>query len=143
MPACRIDDIQDAPQKPIHTILVVDDEELICLVVAEYLRDCGFHVVEAASGDAAVEILQSGETKIDLVFSDIQMPGKINGLALAKWLRVNQPEVRVMLTSGHAGSAASAAELCEHGPLLQKPYEHQEVLKRVRMVIGNAGYPQI
>ena len=69
---------------PPQVILVVDDEVLIRSVIAEYLRECGFHVFEAADGSEAIEILQGAGMPIDLVFSDVQMP-KLGGFELARW----------------------------------------------------------
>jgi hypothetical protein len=77
------------------TILVVEDEVLVRLVISDYLRDCGDHVVEAASAAAAKAVLQSN-TKVDLVFSDVQMPGEADERAV-EWqssLRVPRGKFR-------------------------------------------------
>ncbi len=121
-----------------HTILVVEDDVLIRMIVCEYLRDCGYQVIEAADGEEAVRLLQADTMKVDLVFSDVQMPGAVDGFALSQWVRLNRPGLPVMLTSGHVGAASKAVELCENGPLLHKPYEHQELLRRLRMVLDQA-----
>jgi CheY-like chemotaxis protein len=118
--------------------LVVDDEVLVRLAVGEYLRDCGFHVFEAADGNEAIEVLQAAELPIDLVFSDVQMPG-LDGFGLARWIRENRPEVRVLLTSGNpAGVAAKATELCHEGPVVAKPYDHAALLQRIKRMLARA-----
>ncbi|MGZ5904834.1 MAG: response regulator, partial [Reyranella sp.] len=77
--------VLDEPVLP-PTVLVVEDEILVRTVIAAYLRDCGFDVVEAGSADEAVRVLEAG-VRIDIVFSDINMPGSLDGFGLAQWLR--------------------------------------------------------
>ena len=80
-------------------VLVVDDDAAIRLVLADTLRDAGFCVIEARSGTDAVSYLRSGG-RVDLIFSDIQMPGSMDGLELARRLRVERPSLPVILASG-------------------------------------------
>jgi CheY-like chemotaxis protein len=82
-------------------ILVVEDEVLIRAVIAEELRLAGFSVIEAGRADEALTYIKAGE-QVDLVFSDIQTPGSLNGLQLAEILRGKYPEIPVILTSGNA-----------------------------------------
>lgn len=124
-----------AEDKPrVDTILAVDDEVLVRMVVADHLRDCGFRVVEAGNGREAIAILES-DRAIDLVFSDIQMP-EVSGFELAQWIRRERPEVRIILTSGGVKAAEAASELCENGPLMTKPYELDDVVRRVRALLA-------
>ena len=123
---------------PFPTILVVEDEVLIRLVIADYLRDCGYKVHEAVSGEEAIAILQAPEVSIDVVFSDVEMPGSMDGFALARWVRVNKPGMEVILTSGIERSADIAATLCEAGPLMKKPYSSQDVVDRLRQLAAKA-----
>ena len=90
----------DAPKPERKTILVVDDEVLVRMVIAEELRDRGYLVVEAASADEAAAILRAG-MDVDLVFTDVTMPGRLDGLALAELVRANYPSLKVVITSGH------------------------------------------
>lgn len=113
------------------TILVVEDEILIRLTVADYLRECGFHVLEASNADEAVSVLEA-EVEVDIVFSDIQMPGSMDGFALARWIRRHHPRVRVLLTSGLGRTSAVARDLCEENPLMPKPYDHGSLLERLK-----------
>jgi len=123
---------------PFPTILVVEDEVLIRLVIADYLRDCGYKVHEAVSGEEAIAILQAPEVSIDVVFSDVEMPGSMDGFALARWVRANKPGMEVILTSGIERSADTAATLCEAGPLMKKPYSSQDVVDRLRQLAAKA-----
>ena len=123
---------------PFPTILVVEDEVLIRLVIADYLRDCGYKVHEAVSGEEAIAILRAPEVSIDVVFSDVEMPGSMDGFALARWVRANKPGMEVILTSGIERSADIAATLCEAGPLMKKPYSSQDVVDRLRQLAAKA-----
>jgi CheY-like chemotaxis protein len=121
-----------------QTILVVDDEVLIRLELADYLRACGYRVLEASSAEEAMAVMQT-EHRVDLVFSDVQMPGPTDGFGLARWIRANRPGVKVILTSGVARSAALAGELCDEGPLEAKPYDPQRLLERIKRTLAQVG----
>lgn len=123
-------------QSPPKAILVVDDEVLIRFVIADYLRDCGYHVLEAASGDEALELLSSKSVTIDLVFSDVQMPGQTDGFGLARWIRDNRPGIRIVLTSGIARTADLAEDLCSIGPIEAKPYDAKSLAGRIRTLLA-------
>src|SRR4029079_6843338 len=86
-------------ESPLHTLLVVEDDVLIRLVIADYLRECGYKVYEAVNAPEAIAMLQSPEVAVDIVFSDVQMPGDMDGFALSRWIRANKPGVQVILTS--------------------------------------------
>jgi CheY-like chemotaxis protein len=123
---------------PLQTILVVEDEVLIRLVIAEYLRECGYRVHEAVSAEEAILILQAPEVSIDIVFSDVEMQGAMDGFGLARWVRAHMPDTQVILTSGADRSADIAGTLCEAGPLMKKPYHTQEVVDRIKQLKATA-----
>jgi CheY-like chemotaxis protein len=125
----------------LHTFLVVEDEVLIRLVIADYLRECGYKVYEAVNAQEAIAMLQSPEVAVDIVFSDVQMPGDMDGFALSRWIRANKPGVQVILTSGVERSANIAATLCEAGPLLEKPYPSQDVVDRIKQLAARVERP--
>lgn len=120
------------------TVLVVESDVLIRMAVSAYLRECGFKVIEATGGEEATRILQTG-TPIDVVFSDVGTPGQADGFGLAQWIRRERPETKVILTSGVKRSAQDAGELCEHGPILAKPYEHGDLERRIRLMLAREG----
>jgi CheY-like chemotaxis protein len=124
----------ESPPRP--TVLVVEDEVLIRMSVADYLRECGYRVVEAGNGDEALAVLES-DTHIDILFSDVQMPGSIDGFGLSRWVRRERRAVKVILTSGVAHAAESAGDLCEEGPMLAKPYDHADLERRIRTLLAN------
>lgn len=107
-------------------VLVVEDEILLRYVTADYLEDCGFSVLQAANADEAVGLLRRNR-EVGAVFSDIQMPGSMNGLGLAHWISETLPGVKVLLTSGQVLPAAAT-----EWTLLAKPYDMAEVERRLR-----------
>jgi CheY-like chemotaxis protein len=128
--------ISDEPvPAPPPVVLVVEDDVLVRTVVAAYLRDCGFDVVEAGSADEAIRVLQA-DIGVDIVFSDVNMPGSMDGFGLAQWLRRERPGLKVILTSGAARTAKEAGDLCEHGPMLAKPYDHAELERHIRTLLA-------
>src|ERR1043166_7949738 len=96
-----------ADGRPPATVLVVEDEVLIRLMIAEYLREFGYRVLEARNGEEAKNIL-GNEDEVGVVFSDVRMPGSIDGLALARWISRNKPEIGILLTSAYVAPAEAA-----------------------------------
>jgi two-component system, response regulator PdtaR len=126
----------DSPDSEVErqrTVLVVEDDVLERGPLAEYLRDAGFRVIEAANGHEAVEVLSS-EMTVDIVFSDIRMPGEIDGLALAHWVDQRMPNVRVLLTSGDR--ALHIERLPGPGHYIGKPYIYRDVERLLRQLMG-------
>ena len=114
---------------PPPTILVVEDDVLVRSLVATYLRDSGFDVIEANGADEAIRFLQA-ELTVDIVFSDIQMPGSMDGFGLAQWMRRERPWLKIILTSGAARTAQEA------GPILAKPYDYAELERHIRSLLA-------
>ena len=117
------------------TVLVVEDEVLIRLMIAEYLREFGYRVLEARNGEEAKRILCNGND-VGVVFSDVRMPGSVDGLALARWISSNKPEIGVLLTSAYVAPAEVAETGAAARALLRKPYTPNEVLQRIRGLTG-------
>jgi CheY-like chemotaxis protein len=122
---------------PEATVLVVDDEVLVRTAIAEYLRECGYRVLEAANAAEAVMVLQDSEFHVDVVLSTVEMPGSMDGFGLSKWVREHRPAIDVILAGTPARAAASAAELCDKGPMLARPYEPQLVLDRIKRMLAD------
>ena len=117
-------------------ILVVETEILIRMVIAAYLRDCGYKVIEAANADEALLILRQPELRVDVVFSDVDVTGTMDGFGLSHWVRANRPGVETILVGTVARAADAAADLCESGPLLAKPYEPQTIVGRIKTLLA-------
>jgi CheY-like chemotaxis protein len=78
-------------------VLVAEDEELVRLVVTEVLRDAGFEVIEAEHAEAALSVLEQHAARVHVLFTDIQMPGAMDGLALAHHTSQNWPEIALLI----------------------------------------------
>ena len=116
-------------------LLLVDAEELVRTPLAQYLRECGYRVLEATSSEEAQKLLSQGSQTIDVVLADIQtLQG--SGFAFAGWVRENKPGVRVLLAGTIAAAARRAGDLCEEEPPIRKPYDHQIVLDRIRRLFA-------
>ena len=114
-----------APQS--ITVLVVEDEVLVRFDTADMLREAGYVVLEAANADEAKSLLKTFP-EVALVFSDIQMPGSMDGAAFARFVRENYPEIQVILTSG---AVAPPDEADAAIPFFAKPYRPNDVVKRI------------
>jgi CheY-like chemotaxis protein len=117
---------------PPETILFVEDEALVRMDMAEFLRECGYRVHEAANAKEAVQALES-KFAVDLVFTDINLPEGMDGLELAEWVFNNRPGVRVLVTSGGAPRSDIPRTI---KPVLVKPYTGRDLLDRIRQELG-------
>ncbi|MET0241036.1 MAG: response regulator [Sphingobium sp.] len=113
------------------TVLIVEDEPLIRLISAEILGDAGYRVLEADGAGQALEVLQR-DGDIDLLFTDIRMPGLMDGLKLAETVHERWPAVHLLVTSGHI--RLSDNDLPDAGTFLPKPYRSQDLIDRVAWI---------
>jgi DNA-binding NtrC family response regulator len=116
-----------------HTVLVVDDEPAIRGVVCEFLKDCGFNPVAAENADRAVALIEGG-LRVDLVFSDVRMPGARDGYGLARWILENRPDLPLILATGDLGKANAAAGLTGI-ETFAKPYDFDAAARKIRDTI--------
>ena len=105
-------------------ILIVEDESLLRIHAADIAAEAGFEVLEAANADEAIVILEA-RTDIRIVFTDIQMPGSMDGIKLAQAIRNRWPPVTIVVTSGQVRPAAGA--LPENVTFLSKPYVAEDL----------------
>lgn len=110
-------------------VLVVEDEPLLRMMAVDLVEDAGFEAVEASNADEAVLILeQRGDIRI--VFTDIDMPGSMDGLKLAAAIRDRWPPIEIIITSGHI--RANEVVLPPRSVFFSKPYDHQKVTAKIR-----------
>jgi DNA-binding response OmpR family regulator len=126
------------PKERTPTLLIVEAEALIRMALSDYLQECGYKVLEASTADEAVLIIEQGGVIIDLVFSEVKMPGSMNGFVLAQWLRANRPGLPIILTSGDEKKTSAAKELCEGEPFMAKPYDLKMVVAKIRATINSS-----
>ena len=125
-------------QQPVReTILVVEDDSRVRQLTIRRLKSIGYEVLEASDGPAALQILERGEP-IDLVFTDLIMPGGLSGREVAIRAREIKPGVKVLLTSGYAEELVRGDDLQrENLKVLRKPYQQADLVAALRDVLGN------
>ena len=114
-------------------VLIVENDVLLRLVTASNLRDAGFEVIEAANCAEALRVLD--RIPVDVLFSDIDMPGNLDGLALAQWVHRSQADTRIILTSG---AARTPGDVKEYASFLPKPYAEKDVERLLRSVLPSS-----
>jgi two-component system, response regulator PdtaR len=120
--------VQSEPsRRPV--ILVVEDEALILFSIADDLREAGFEVLEALNADAAITLLES-RSDISVLFTDIDMPGSMDGLKLSAAVRDRWPPVKIIVTSGHVKLTRDALPL--GGRFFAKPYDSSALVATIR-----------
>lgn len=112
-----------------QAVLVVEDEPLLRMMALDLVEDAGFDPVEARDADEAIAILES-RTDIHVVFTDIDMPGSMNGLKLAAAIRDRWPPIEIILTSGHFKLDDSG--IPARTVFFPKPYDHSEVTSTLK-----------
>ena len=115
-------------QKSAPCVLVVEDEILIRVLIADELRAEGFSVIEAATANEALSYFQAG-VQVDVVLSDIELPGALNGIDLIRRLRAEAPNLPTVLTSGHSPSVHEA------DAFLPKPYDVRQAVALVATLL--------
>lgn len=120
----------DAPRYVAPVILVVEDEDIIRYAITKHLVEHGFRVHEAANASEAVSILLVCDINFDVVFTDINMPGPLNGLDLRHWIKAHKPALSVILTSGRAPQIPGDCDV------LAKPYAPNHVVECIEKAMG-------
>jgi PAS domain S-box-containing protein len=117
------------------TVLVVEDDNDVRAIASSLLENLGYSVVEAETGSDAMKLIDRGE-RIDLVFTDVIMPGEMNGIDLVRAMKVKHAEIPVLLTSGYTAQRIAMAEMAEGLQLLRKPYTQVDLSLAVRRVMN-------
>ncbi len=120
--------------------LVVDDDGLLCMTIADILEEAGFRTMEAEDGDAAILVLEQHHLDIVLMFSDIEMPGSRDGFALARETAVRWPSVAIVVASGrrHPGDG----ELPQGARFLGKPFSADMVHGHLQEILPDDRKPE-
>jgi CheY-like chemotaxis protein len=101
-------------------VLVVDDEPLVRMTAADELDEAGFQVLEAANADEALDVLEECADEVQVLFTDVNMPGSMDGMALAEQVHRRWPHVLLLISSGYARPHPD--EIPDHGHFVPKPY---------------------
>jgi two-component system, response regulator PdtaR len=115
------------------TVLVVEDEALVRMGIVDELEDAGFEVLEAANATEAIEQL-AANVRISLIFTDVDMPGDMDGLKLAAAVRDRWPPIKIIVTSGHR--VVDARALPTDARFLPKPYNPDHVVRSIREMVA-------
>lgn len=125
---------QPGSQPPV--VLVVDDEALLRLHAVDLLEQAGFDVIEAENAEAAIRVLEDrGDVRV--LFTDIQMPGRLDGMELARQVHARWPHVVLLVTSGRLSPRDE--DIPDEGAFLSKPYGPELLVKKVRGLIDRHG----
>lgn len=116
------------------TVLIVEDDVLLRMDAMQMIGEAGFEVVEAATADQAIAILEA-RLDIHVVFTDIDMPGSMNGIRLAEAVRGRWPPIKIIATSGHF--RLGSGDLPAGGRFIAKPYSFRFVAQTIRELIGH------
>ena len=101
-------------------VLVVEDEPLVRMTAADELEEAGFQVLEAANADVALKVLEARSDEVQVLFTDVDMPGSMDGLTLAEHVHKRWPHVLLLISSGYARPHPD--EIPDHGQFMPKPY---------------------
>ena len=116
-------------------VLVVDDEPTVRMLVFESLREDGFHVIEAADGHEGLKILQS-DARIDLLVTDVGLPGGMNGRQMADAARLVRPNLEVLFITGYAENAVVGNGHLDPGMhVMTKPFAMEALASRIKALI--------
>ena len=119
----------DTAAAPRLVVLVVEDDVLLRMDAVDIVKSAGFEPVEASNADEAIAILEARPT-IHVVFTDIQMPGSMDGLKLAKFVKGRWPPIKIVATSGRV--KVSGDDLPAGGRFLPKPYSPAQIIETLR-----------
>jgi CheY-like chemotaxis protein len=118
-----------------HRVLFVDDESVIRFVTAEALRDQGFEVAEAANGDEALALFKKPD-HFDILFTDVKMPGSMDGVELASMIRHLDPGIPILIASGYALNLEHRLDAVSSPVIfIQKPYNLAKLVATVRALV--------
>jgi CheY-like chemotaxis protein len=118
------------------TVLVAEGDALVRLALAQYLRECGYKVVEANTTDEALTVLESPEVSVDVVLCAVDLGGAMDGFGLARWVRSSGRRTKVVLAGSNTRAASAAGELCENGPMMKKPYDHKLLGDHIKRLLA-------
>jgi len=126
--------------EPAKTVLVVEDDRELREVALAVLEMAGYRVIEAASGDDAHHLLRAHpDLRVDVLFTDVAMPGRLDGVDLADAARSLRPELPVLYATGLPDLVRANRDNAPRGPVLRKPYRPAELRRAVMALLDQAG----
>jgi CheY-like chemotaxis protein len=119
----------------IPVVLLVEDELLVRMAAADDLQDAGFHVLEAANADVALAVLETCSDNVQVLFTDIDMPGSMNGLDLAESVQQRWPHISLLISSAY--HKPHPEQIPDEGRFVPKPYSSEDVVQHIRELVTN------
>jgi CheY-like chemotaxis protein len=119
-----------------QVVLLVEDEPLVRMTAVDELEEAGFHVIEAANADVALQVLEALSDEIQVLFTDVDMPGSMNGMALAEHVNARWPHILLLISSGY--SAPHPSEIPDHGHFIAKPYLGDTIARHIQEMTAAA-----
>lgn len=110
-------------------VLVVDDEPLVRMTAADELEEAGFQVLEATNADEALKVLEARSDEVQVLFTDVNMPGSMDGIALAERVYERWPQVLLLISSGYA--LPRPEDIPDHGHFMPKPYRGATLVRHI------------
>ena len=110
-------------------VLLVEDEPLVRMTAADELDDAGFRVLEAKNADEALVVLEAHSDEVQVLFTDVNMPGSMDGMALAERVYQRWPHVLLLISSGYARPHPD--EIPDHGRFVPKPYRGETLVRHI------------
>jgi CheY-like chemotaxis protein len=114
-------------------VLLVEDEPLVRMAAADDLQEAGFHVLEAANADIALAVLESCSDDVQVLFTDIDMPGSMNGLDLAENVQQRWPHISLLISSAYHQPVSG--QIPDDGRFVPKPYCSDDVVQQIRELV--------
>lgn len=130
--------IEHSPAKP--TVLIVEDEMLLRMRAVDIVEDAGFTALEAVNADDALALLES-RSDIELLFTDVQMPGSMDGLKLAYAVHERWPSIKIILVSGQM--TLTESDRPTHSRFFGKPLEVQQMISQLQEMIGQGALNEV
>jgi DNA-binding response OmpR family regulator len=115
------------------TIMVLEPDVIVRAEISDFLRECGYRIIEGVDAEDVRQIIQSG-MRIDALLAEVHLAGASSGFELAQELRQTRPEIAVILVSSINNVVEKASDLCGRGPL-KKPYRPEEILRRIQLLL--------
>jgi two-component system, response regulator PdtaR len=114
-------------------VLLVEDEPLVRMAAADDLQEAGFHVLEAANADIALAVLESCSDDVQVLFTDIDLPGSMNGLDLAESVQQRWPHISLLISSAYHQPVHG--QIPDDGRFVPKPYCSDDVVQQIRELV--------
>lgn len=116
-------------------VLLVEDEPLVRMTAADELEEAGFQVLEAANADFALGVLEARSDEVQVLFTDVHMPGSMDGMELAELVHARWPHIRLLISSGYARPGPD--EIPDDGRFVPKPYRAATLVRNVHELMGS------